>query len=320
MVSIIIPVKEINDFIRESIPYHLKLDYPSFEIIIFPDFWDQKENFPKTRIIPTGKMGPAKKRDLALKYAQGEILAFIDDDAYPKPDWLKNAMKHFENRAIGAVGGPAVTPPSNNALQKTSGAIYSSKLGGGQYTYRYRPSKSVMEVDDLPTVNLLVRKEIFQKIGGFDSHYYPGEDTKLCLDIINLGKKIIYDPHVFVWHHRRSSIKKHFKQVWSYSVHRGLFMKKYPQTSFRFSYFIPSIFTLGVLSGIPFSFLHPFLFYLYIFALGFYAILLLVSAIQETIRSKNFLVGILLPLAIFLTHLTYGLGLLVGLSKKELKQ
>ena len=80
-VSIIIPVRKINDYIRECVSYILNLDYEDFEILIFPDV-GADEKFEKTRIIPTGPVGPAEKRDLALKYAEGEILAFLDDDAY----------------------------------------------------------------------------------------------------------------------------------------------------------------------------------------------------------------------------------------------
>ena len=89
-VSIIIPVKEINDYIREAVPKHLKLDYPDFEVLILPDR-DSGEDFgPLVKIIPTyPKTGPADKRDLGTQKAQGEILAFIDDDAYPRRDWIK---------------------------------------------------------------------------------------------------------------------------------------------------------------------------------------------------------------------------------------
>ena len=122
-VDIIIPVKEINNYIYESIPEILNLDYENFGIIIFPDTFDGDERLMNLtqqtrstrephnlRIIPTGSVGPAQKRDLALRYSNADIFAFMDDDAYPRRDWLKNAVKHFENPDTVAVGGPAITP------------------------------------------------------------------------------------------------------------------------------------------------------------------------------------------------------------------
>src|SRR3990167_3981385 len=157
MVSIIIPVKKMNDYIRESVPKILELDYPNFEIIIVPDDAASvsrqdasllslrgapthggrgRRSNPiltqskKIRIIPSGPVGPAEKRDLAARHAKGDILAFLDDDAYPRRDWLKCAVKHFSNPRVAAVGGPAITPANDTTGQKNSGAGLDRKSGG----------------------------------------------------------------------------------------------------------------------------------------------------------------------------------------------
>ena len=137
-ISIIIPVREINAYIRESIPHIMDLDYPDYEVLIFPDEASE-EHFPRTRIIPTGPVGPAQKRDCALKVAKGTLLAFLDDDAYPDKNWLKAAVRHFGDEEVAAVGGPAVTPVDDSLLQKAGGGVFASFLGGGSYRYRYVP-------------------------------------------------------------------------------------------------------------------------------------------------------------------------------------
>jgi len=318
-VSIIIPVKKINDYILESVPKILELDYTNFEIIILPD---QESDFSalQTTIIPTGSIGPGQKRDIGAQRATGQILAFIDDDAYPEKDWLNKALPHFENEDVAAVGGPAITPDDDKIRARTTGAVYTSKMGGGKFTYRYTPAKKIMTVDDLPSVNFIVRKDIFQKIGGFNSHYYPGEDTKLCLDIIKLGKKIIYDPEVLVYHHRRESIKLYIKQFWNYSIHRGHFAIKYPKTSFRLIYFIPTFFILFIIIGAIISIIKPLFLYLYISVLLIYLAGLIFTGITTSFREKSLLIGILVMPMIVLTHLVYGTGFIIGLFKKELKQ
>ena len=320
-VSIIVPVIAINDYIRESVPKMLLLDWPDFEIIIFPDKADDKHHWPKTRIIPSGKVGPAEKRDLALKYAAGEIIAFLDDDAYPEPDWLRKAIKRFDDQKIGAVGGPAITPKDDGTLQKVSGAVFESYIGGSGARNRYLPVGKVKEVDDWPTVNLLVRKEVFEKIGGFDNTFWPGEDTKLCLDILNAGYKITYEPSAIVHHHRRSDLLKHFKQIGNYGLHRGHFAKIYPKTSRKPFYFVPTLFDLYLIYLIGllvFSSLNTVLFYSIPLIAHFSGLLL--DAIIISIRWRNPLVGIVTIPMIFLTHVWYGIKFVQGLISKKLER
>lgn len=313
-VSIIIPVKEINDYIREAVPHYVELDYPDFEVLIFPDE-STGETFPydNIQIVPSGKVGPAEKRDLAMQYARGDIYAFTDDDAWPRTDWLKNAVRELENPDVGAVGGPAVTAPNDTLMQRGSGKVYESFLCSGGYTYRYVPGK-YKEDDDLPSVNLIVKKEVFEQVHGFDSTFYPGEDTKLCMDIVNTGKKIIYSPDILVYHHRRTLFKEHLKQVTNYAKHRGYFAKKLPQTSLRPAYFIPTFFTCGVVVGPVLCVLAPYLWLVYISVLLLYFILA-----GYSLRSCREIKLFFLSLAgIFATHIGYGICFVQGLLSKNL--
>lgn len=319
-VSIIIPVKEINDYIHESMGHILKLDWPSFEVLIFPDETDKVHTFPKTRIIASGKVGPAEKRDLALKYAKGQVLVFLDDDAYPRPDWLKKMIHNFRDGEVGAVGGAAITPSSDGVLQKVSGAVFESYLGGGFTRNRYLPIGRHRECDDWPTVNLLVWKDVFEEAGGFNSQYWPGEDTKLCLDILNAGYKIIYDPEGVVYHHRRSDLFKHFKQIGNYALHRGYFAKKYPKTSLKIGYFAPTAFVLYLVLLIAALFIiHNSLFtILFTMPLIAYVLGLIVDAIVISIRWKNPLVGLITIPMILFTHIWYGIRFVWGLIVRKL--
>ncbi len=265
-------------------------------------------------IIPTGAVGPGEKRDIGTKYAKGEIVAFIDDDVYPVREWLKNAVRNFSSSEVAAVGGPAVTPLEDGFWQRASGAVYSSAVVSGQYVYRYLPRRK-QEIDDYPSCNLLVRKSVMREIGGFNTDFWPGEDTKLCLDIKNMGKKIIYDPDVLVYHHRRKLFLTHFKQISSYALHRGYFVKRYPGNSLRLAYFLPSIFVLGLLLGVVLSGIFSPIAVIYSWAGSFYLLLVLIFSIQKDLR-------LTLPVfvGIILTHLTYGIYFLKGLLTTRLKE
>lgn len=315
-VSIIIPVKEVNAYIMESSEYLRRLDYTDFEIIIFPDR-DSGVKLLNTRIIATGPMGPAEKRDLAIRYAQGDILAFLDDDAYPRHDWLKNAVRHFEDEGVGAVGGPAVTPHSDNKLQKASGAVFSSRLTSSNYVYRYLP-EGQRDVEDFPTVNLFVRRSIFEALGGFDTSYWPGEDTKLCMDITKkLGLRIVYDPEALVYHHRRPLFLPHLRQVSRYAFQRGYFVKAFPATSRKPGYFIPSLFLFFLIAGALFSAFSETLLLAYGGAVSIYLFLVMAASVTAMFANRNITVGVMTFIGIFLTHITYGFHFMKGLLSKK---
>ncbi|KUK84172.1 MAG: glycosyl transferase, partial [Microgenomates bacterium 39_6] len=234
--SIIIPCPEINPGLeKETIPAILKQE-GNFEIIIVPDKKTSKK-FPKTKILPLAG-SPTQKRNYGLKQARGEVVVFIDDDAYPSPNWLKIISQNLEKSPkIAAVGGPGLTPPDDPLLAKVSGWFWASPLGsGGAGQYRNWPKKQRL-VDDYPTFNLAVEKEALKKIGGFSYQFWSGEDTKLCLDLVyRLGKKIVYDPALVVFHHRRKIFLPHLRQLGRYGYHRGLFVRLFPQTSKRLGY------------------------------------------------------------------------------------
>lgn len=309
--SFIIPVKAINDYIHEAIPNILKIAREDYEIIIYPDEVTP-ERWPKTRQIGTGHCGPAEKRTRAIRDALGEILVFVDDDSYPEPDFLEKLDTDFEDASITAVGGPAITPPDDSFWQKVSGAVFLSSLSGGS-PERYIPMGKKHLVDDWPSVNLSMRKAAFTEIGGFDCAYWPGEDTKLCLDLVTkLKGKILYDPSLIVFHHRREGLARHVKQVSGYGLHRGYFAKRYPQTSFRLKYFMPSFFLLFVTVGTGLAFLYPALRPLYIGGWVLYGIALLKAALDIMHHQKSLLIMLHSLYYIFFTHLAYGWSFLRG--------
>lgn len=330
LVSVIIPVEQVGQDLKQAIAALLRQIYPHFEVLVVVTH-DTGERFPKARIIEERSLAgrPAEKRDLALRYAQGEILAFIDDDVYPTVRWLEAAVKHFTNSQIAAVGGPMLTPPEDSLLEKAGGWVWASYLGsGGAGTYRCLPQR-MREVDDYPTANLLVRKSDFAKVGGFDSKFWPGEDTKLCLDLTKkLGKKIIYDPAVLVYHHRRALFAPHLRQIRGYGLHRGYFARILPATSRRLGYFLPSLFLLWLvgfpLLVLPFSIFHfqfsIFLLASYFLILTSYFLLLLATGLWVWSKSRDWRLGLLVMPGIVATHLYYGLMFLRGFFAKEIKR
>lgn len=316
-ISVIIPVRMITPYLRETIDCLKRQTFKEFEIIIITD---KKEKFKGVRLLNSGEPTPAYKRNLGASRAKGEVLAFLDDDSYPEKRWLENALKIFtESSEISAVCGPTLTPPKDNIFQKASGWVLASWLGsGGAGVYRNRVM-SRREVDDFPSVNLLVKKSDFKTIGGFDINHWPGEDTKLCLDLVKLGKKIIYDPSVLVYHHRRAVFLPHLKQISRYALRRGHFAKVFPETSMKVGYILPSFFAYGLLIGLFVSLLFPFFRIVFLFLFSFYFLFLFFSSLEVLIKERSLSLFFLTVFSVYLTHFTYGLLFPLGYFQETLK-
>lgn len=318
--SVITPTASINPHIlNDLIPALKNQSYKDFELLLITEQSTSARlpSFTKvTKVKPNTR--PATKRDLAVKQAKGKYLAFIDDDAYPDPNWLKNSLQLLKKDRISAVCGPGLTPPANDTFQQVSGYIWSTWLGAGSNTFR--ASKSTKKyIDDYPSFNLIVKKKDFNQIGGFNTKFWPGEDTVLCHNLVyKLRKSILYSPIVIVYHHRRRIMIPHLKQIARYGLHRGHFVKKFPKTSLRFNYFLPPLFLLWIITA-PFFFpAFPPILLLYAFSLTIYALLILTQSAIIALTTKNLLLALLYPPSIILTHLFYGVYFLKGLLKPNL--
>lgn len=317
-VSIIIPLYVKTPYFFEAVRECLKLNYPNFEILIVVDA-KTKVSFSdkRARVLRTGRSrtGPGEKRDIGILKATGDFIAFIDDDSYPAKDWLKEAVRILYKEKVSAVCGPGLTPPADSFPQKLTGAILASPFGSGPYFYRFAKGRPRL-VDDYPAYNLIVTRKALLKIGGFGTKFYGGEDTTLCLKLINAGEKIYYHPNIVVYHHRRKFPFEYMRQVGNVGLHRGFFAKAYPQTSLRPSYFGPAILTVGlpVLLALSFASRALAAWLVGISVLGYLAIFI------HSLARNSLGISFLLPFTLVFNHLSYGVQFLRGLMTMELER
>jgi len=221
----------------------------------------------------------------------------------------------FKDQNVAAIGGPALTPESDSFFQKVSGAVFLSRLTGGN-PERYLSIGATKLVDDWPSVNFIIRTEVFRQIGGFDSPYWPGEDTHLCLKIVNSGWKILYKPDLVVWHHRRTGLLRHMRQVGAYGLHRGYFARHMPETSRKLKYFLPSIvtiefFALTLLPIVPIVIDR-------IIQLGlFFYMMILFGGFVDIMRKTNLVTALFSIPFVVSTHLSYGFNFIKGILRRR---
>lgn len=314
--SVIVACPGDSEVLRRLIEALKAQTYRNFEVIFLPDrLLVRPETNYRFRIIATGAVRPARKRNMGALASNGDVLVFIDDDAYPREDWLATAAARFADPQIHALGGPGLTPPEDPPEAQLSGAIFASPLVSGNFRCRYFIQGPLRRVEDFPSCNLFVRKSAFESIKGFREDFWPGEDTLLCADLQQNGFSLWYEPRVVVYHHRRKVFAPHLRQVGRYALHRGYFARRIGLNSRRLSYMIPALFVLGLVGGIPLGLLWPCLWWVYLPVVGLYFILTMADALLEapSIRSiAPFWWGLVA------THLWYGVRFIQGVFARKM--
>jgi len=300
-VSIIIPCIEINAQTIKCIRKCLELDYPDFEILVLPDFCNKVSKDDRLRIIETGKVKPAFKRNKGMEIAEGRFFAFIDDDAYPDSDWLKNAMKYFDNGKIGLVGGPNLTPPEANFAEHISGHVLSSFMVMGPASIRYRVAEN-QKARELPSCNYISRNLDIK----YDNNFLTAEDSKYCFDVRDKGYLVFYAGDVRVNHHRRDSLWKHIKQIYLYGRDIAWLTKKEFSWD-KLYYMIPTLGLLGFIIGLLGIYNEI---YSNLILTGFlvYFILMALSSLKKDIFTSFVVFGISV-----ITHFSQAFGWLKGI-------
>lgn len=337
LVSVVIACPAGSWMLDECLAALTVQTYRNFEVIVLPDEGaahlrgsDSKSALANHQspitIIPTGKVRPAEKRNIGINAAKGEIVAFIDDDAFPEEHWIENAVKYFSDPEIGAVGGPGVTPPGDGFLAQAGGRVYANVFVSGGYRYRYVGGRVLRDVDDYPSCNLFVRTNLLRSCGGYRTDFWPGEDTLLCRSIVCEAKKrIVYDPWTIVYHHRRKLPGPHLRQLGRYGFHRGYFVKRFPENSLHLSYFVPTAFLLYVVTLVAAWGTSPFwpvsggdvltavvALWLYSLPMAIYVTLTFITTI-----SINPVMWVVTWIGVFMSHLWYGLQFVRGLCASK---
>lgn len=225
MISVVVCSYNGAATIRDCFEGLLRLDYPNFEVIVVDDgSTDETAAITREysfRLVRTENRGLASARNTGLAAAQGEIVAYIDDDAYPDPHWLTYLAATFMRTTHVGVGGPNLPPPGDGPIAE----CVANAPGGPVHVLL-----SDQEAEHIPGCNMAFRKSALMEIGGCDPQFRAaGDDVDLCWRLQQRGGTLGFSPAAVVWHHRRNSVIRYWKQQQGYGKAEALLEKKWPE-------------------------------------------------------------------------------------------
>jgi glycosyltransferase involved in cell wall biosynthesis len=224
-ISVVVCTRNGSRTLRECLNGILRLDYPEYEVIVVDDgSTDGTATIAhefRVRVISTEKKGLSNARNVGLAAATGGIIAYLDDDAYPDPHWLKYLANSFCSTSHAGVGGPNLVPPQDPVVAQCVG----NAPGGPIHVLL---TDTVAE--HIPGCNMAFRKSCLTAIGGFDAQFQTaGDDVDICWRLQERNWTIGFNPAALVWHHRRNSIRAYLRQQKGYGKAEALLQRKWPE-------------------------------------------------------------------------------------------
>jgi GT2 family glycosyltransferase len=224
-VSVVVCTHNGAATLRDCLEGVAALDYPDFECIVVDDGSDDHtaaiaEEFD-VELIRTPNEGLASARNRGLSRSTGDYVAYLDDDARPDPHWLRYLAATLLLTPHAAVGGPNLAPEDGGLI-----ADCVARAPGGPTHVLI----SDREAEHVPGCNMAFRRQVLEKIDGFDPQFrVAGDDVDICWRLHERGWTIGFSPAAVVWHRRRSSLQAYLKQQAGYGKAEALLERKWPE-------------------------------------------------------------------------------------------
>lgn len=240
--------------------------------------------------------GPGLSRNYGAEKSDGKYVIFLDSDCIVPPQYTEVIYQECNTQSIDAFGGPDRAHESFTDIQKAINYSMTSFLTTGGI----RGRKQSMEKFHPRSFNMGFSRQVFQATKGFSGLRF-GEDIDMSIRIMESGFQTCLLPEAYVFHKRRTSFKKFFKQVYNSGMARiNLFLLHHK--SLKLVHLLPAFFVLGCLLCWIAAFIYSFWF---LTPLALFCLLLFFDSL---LKNKNLWVACLSVIASFIQLFAYGIG------------
>lgn len=221
LISVVIPIRNSRAMFEACLQHIRDQEYPydCIELIV-PDAHSADDGAAIAKrfgatVVPNDGLMIGPGRDAGFAASHGELVAFTDADCIVDKDWLKNAVKYFQDPAVGAVGGPSPVPPNQGALAEAIGYFFRAAtiVAGAAHV---ETQERMERVRHIPGCNLICRRSALAKIFPLRWTTTSGEDIQTGRLLLQNGYTLLRVPDVKVWHYKRTTAKAFFWQMQSY--------------------------------------------------------------------------------------------------------
>ncbi|MDD5779749.1 MAG: glycosyltransferase [Bacteroidales bacterium] len=303
--SIVIPVYNRPDEVNELLAGLCEQTCRDFEVLVVED----GSAVPCREVVESyaGRLdlhyyekpnsGPGQSRNYGVERASGAYVIILDSDVVLPPDYLAAIDAELAAAPCDAFGGPDRAHPSFTPMQKAINYAMTSFFTTGGI----RGGKKKLDKFYPRSFNMGVRTAVYRELGGFSDMRF-GEDIDFSTRIFRGGYSCRLLPEAWVWHKRRTDLRKFFKQVHNSGIARIHLTKRHPGT-LKLVHLLPAVFTLGCLLCLLVAPFWPWS----LLPLLLFSLIVLVDA---SVRERSVGVGLRALAASFVQLTGYGSGFL----------
>lgn len=267
-----------------------------------------KEEYNRVLVLDNPKRTLPCGWNVALKEAKGEVVVRVDAHTIYPEDFIQKNVKEIE-KGEDIVGGQCISITKNDTKwEKVLLSAEESIFGCGIADFRRKKERKYVST----LAFAMYRKKVFDEVGPYNENLARTEDNEMHYRIKKVGYRFLLSPDIVTYRYARNTLKDMIKQKYNNGKWIGITIRYCPRC-FSIYHFVPLFFILAILGSIVFTiFKIP---YFLIALLGAYGIFNLCN-IVILVYNKQFTIShLFIPIVLFLLHVSYGIGTLVGIFK-----